>query len=233
MVGWLYIDGAVVAPLHRFKHDHQAGVIRFDCSAKLLVDRTLLRGEVAIETYNGTARQRVRCLTARRMERVYSIEAVELGPIPGNDRKADPGDDYLIVDGRKVCALEDVWLGDEQPERGVRSVALGIPSRVWRIERGTRDGLLARLPDPSYSPLQAVSGVQDLTPPLLTESLTDDERPAIEVVRLGQRQRLRVELFAADWQPDMALVLGHVTQTTPIGRRVEPVTVAAAAVTAC
>ncbi|MEM6391605.1 MAG: hypothetical protein AAF797_02405 [Planctomycetota bacterium] len=227
MVGWLYIDGDVVAPLHRFTRDRHAGIIRFDCSAKLLTDRTLLRGEVAVETYNSTSRQRVRCLTARRMERVYTIEAVELGPLPDRARTLDPGDDYLIVDGKKVCTLEDVWLGDDQAHRSVRSVALGVPSRVWRIERGTRDGVLARLPDPSYSPLQAVSGVQDLTPPLLTESLPHDESPIIEVIRLGQRQRLRVELFAADWQPDMALVLGHVTQTTPIRRRVEPVRVAA------
>lgn len=233
MVGWLYIDGAVVAPLHRFKHDHQAGLVRFDCSAKLLADRTLLRGEVAIETYNGTARQRVRCLTARRMQRVYTIEAVELGPVASFHGRPDLGDDYLIVDGKKVCALEDVWVGDEQPERGVRSVALGVPSRVWRVERGTRQGMLARLPDPSFSPLHVVAGVQDLTPPLLTESLGPAETPVIEVVRLGWRERLSVELFAADWQPDMALVLGHVTQATPIGRRVEPVRLAAQPAAAC
>lgn len=222
MVGWIFIDGSVVAPMHRFEEQVDHGLVRFECSNKLLRDRLSLRREVTLEHHNDTRRRLVRCLTARRLSKTILIEAVDLGPASQLDHDHE-ADDVLAVQGQPVSSVDGVRMGGPTPLEP-NNIMFELPTPDWRRLRGDRKGLLAKLPLVPGHPLTRVRGVQDLTPPLLVQpEIPTHAGPKVELIRLRERLRLPLGLYAADWGRDHALVLATVWSVVPIGRSARPV----------
>ncbi len=229
MVGWLFVDDAVLAPLHRYQQLDQSGLVEFACSGKLLADRSVLRGRVALELTSAGSRIAVRCLAARPHDRVMHVKAVALGDAAQglNDEQAD---DYLIVDGGALSSVSQVRVGTAHHGQAV-NVELCIPNKTWREERGRRHGKLALIPPAHQSPIKHLAGLIDLTPPLMTvDPLTPTDRVTIELVRLRERLRYVIEPYAADWQAQAAVMLANVTQQSVIASR-RPQTATSEAIT--
>ncbi|MEM7682784.1 MAG: hypothetical protein AAF288_12575 [Planctomycetota bacterium] len=219
MEGWVYIDGSVAAPLHEFERDLDTGLVRFVVSTRLVRNRSALRGRVELEHHQSPQRFRVRCLGCQREPRTLKVEAVDLGISTVTGAK-HLDEDYLAIDGRTACQLDEAWVG-RGPNGAARHAALRFDSADWRRLRCERGAPLSGLPEPEHSILDLVEGRQEITPALLLLPRLEDA-PRLEVIRLARRRRLAVQMLAADWSSSGAWVLAHVTATRSIRKAAAP-----------
>ena len=212
MVGWLYIDEQVAAPVRVMEIDDATGLLSIEVSSKFVPNRSALRGQTVLE-YRGWKRRRmVRCLGAEAVGHAVMIEAVDLGlvdPYDNDDQNmAGPAEDWLIVDGKAECEVFGTRVGN-CPGSVVKHCLFYVPLNAWRDLRIGEDAALACVGvqhsdpdanDGSITPL--LHSARDLGP--------GDVPPKVELVRLRERLRYQVHPLATDWGESTTLVVNRV-----------------------
>ena len=219
MVGWLYIDEQVVAPVHVLDVDRSTGVMGLEVAGKFIPDRAELRGEVVVEYYAWTTRRRVRCLDAERIGTQLMIEAVDVGrPVDADDPldRLGEAEDWLIVDGEAWCRAEAFTAG------AVLGAASGhcmmhVSREAWRDLRVGEQAPLAAVGIASAG--GEALGEDRITPKL--RAAPRSQRPAaadVRVVRLRERVVIHLTPVASDWAEDSTLVVARVDAVEPFGQ---------------
>lgn len=221
MVGWLYIDEQVAAPIRLLEIDHQTGLITLEVAAKFVPSRSQLRGQTIVE-YRGWKRRRaVRCLGAEEVGSAMMIEAVDVGlAVPEeSDEPALSGapEDWLVVDGQARCQVRGVRLG-YAPGSMSGHLLFHVPLDHWR---DLRIGETAALACVGIATLEADANDGSITP--LLHSARDPEPgsqpPSVELVRLRERMRYAVTPMATDWCENTTLVVCRVVEAEALGTK--------------
>lgn len=221
MVGWLYIDEDVTAPVRVLEIDEQTGLLSIEVAAKFLPSRSLLRGQTVLE-YRGWKRRRlVRCLGAEQVGAELMIEAVDLGLMdPNTETDAGatalgPAEDWLVVDGRACCRVQGTRIGTA-PGSLAAHCLFHVPLTDWRNLRIGEDAVLASV---GVDTLQADGTDGSITP--LLHSARDlgpnDLPPKVELIRLRERVRYEVLPLATDWGESTTLVVSRVSSHIALG----------------
>ncbi|MEM9111875.1 MAG: hypothetical protein AAGC72_17895 [Planctomycetota bacterium] len=215
MVGWLYIDGIVAAPIRVLDTDAGSGMLSLAIAKKFVNRREPLRGSTLIEYRGWQHRREVRCLSAEVVGDEMLIDAVDLGmPDEVEDGPGGPAEDWLVLDGRPLAQVHGFRAGGG-PGTVTGHCVMRVPLAVWRDLRvGDR------------APLSGVgvpAGVSEdgamITPLLQRHAPVHDpvHEPVVEVVRLRERLRYRVVPLATDWCEDATLLVCRVDRLEGLG----------------
>ena len=219
MVGWLYIDESVAAPIRVLEVDPMTGLISIEVAAKFVPNRAMLRGQTVVE-YRGWKRRRViRCLGAEEIGSELMIEAVDVGTAD-HEEAAVPhplgkAEDWLVVDGRACCQVDAFRIGN-----GPRSLAghclFHVPLTEWRDLRIGEDAALAGV---GIAAADQESNDGSITPLLHSarERRPGEGEPCIEVIRLRERIRYTISPIATDWGDVSTLVVSRVLEMNELG----------------
>lgn len=216
MVGWLYIDEQVAAPVRVLEIDEKTGLLSIEVAGKFVPNRAALRGQTVLE-YRGWKRRRlVRCLGAEEAGSALLIEAVDLGRLDPNeemDQEMDAAhggapEDWLAIDGKAACRVSGTRIGS-CPGSIVTHCLFHVPLDDWRDLRIGEGAALAGVGmrhtdtdtnDGSITPL--LHSARELSP--------DDRLPTVELIRLRERLRYQVHPMATDWGESTTLVVCRV-----------------------
>lgn len=211
MVGWIYIDGQVTAPIHVLDVDLGTGVMGVEIAGRFVPDRADLRREVVIEYYAWKTRRAVRCLGAERIGTQLMIEAVDVGqPIRAHDADDPRGkaEDWLIVQGEaqsKVLAFSSGAAGGSATGHCI----MHIPREVWRDLRVGEQAPLAAVGVTAGK--ASLSPIEMITPRLRPTPLSANAIAAeVKVVRLRERLIYHLTPLASDWAQDATVVVAKV-----------------------
>ena len=216
MVGWLYIDGMVAAPIRVLDTDAGSGMLSLAIAKKFVTRPEVLRGSTLVEYRGWQHRREVRCLSAEVVGDELLIDAVDLGtPDDLDEHPAGPAEDWLVLDGRPMSLVGGFRVGGG-PGTVTGHCVMRVPLGVWRDLRIGERAPLAGVGVP------AGVGEGDegmITPLLQRHSAVNDpvDEPTIEVVRLRERLRYRVVPIATDWCEDATLVLCRVDRVVGLG----------------
>ena len=218
MVGWLYIDGQVAAPIHVLDVDLGTGVVGVEIAGRFVPDRTDLRREVVIEYYAWKTRRVVRCLGAERIGTQLMIEAVDVGQPISENKPEDPrgqAEDWLIVQGQAWSKVSAFSSGAASGSATGHCI-MHIPRQVWRDLRvGTQAPLAATGVATNAA---AQPSIETITPTLRPTPLSVHTRPAeVKVVRLRERLIYHLTPLASDWAHDSTVVVAKVDAVERIG----------------
>lgn len=213
MVGWLYIDDSVAAPIRVLEVDERTGLISIEIAGKFVTNRAALRGRTVIE-YRGWKRRRmVRCLGAEQIGSELMIEAVDVGTSDVEEMagEIDPrgaAEDWLVVNGRACCIVYGLRVGNA-PGSLVRHCLFRVPLSDWRDLRIGEDALLASV---GVTPSEVDANDGSITPLLhaARDRKPGDTLPRVEIVRLRERLRYAIGPIATDWGDDNTLVVCRV-----------------------
>lgn len=212
MVGWLYIDERVAAPVRVLEVDSLTGMISIEIAAKFVPNRAVLRGQTVVE-YRGWKRRRVvRCLGAEQIGSELMIEAVDVGTADPEEAAVDhprgAAEDWLVVDGQARCRV-----GAFRAGHGPGSIAghclFNVPLTDWRDLRIGEGAVLAGV-GISADEVDANDG--SITPLLHSarERALGEPAPTVEMIRLRERTRYTIAPIATDWGEDSTLVVCRV-----------------------
>ncbi|MFI4861213.1 MAG: hypothetical protein ACIAXF_11080 [Phycisphaerales bacterium JB063] len=218
MVGWLYIDGEVAAPIHVLDVDLATGVMGVEIAGKFVPDRADLRREVVIEYYAWKTRRLVRCLGAERIGTLLMIEAVDVGQ-PITPKQADPArgeaEDWLIVQGEPRCRVSAFSSGAAAGS-GRGHCIMHIPRETWRDLRVGKQAPLAAVGAAVGHKVHA--GIEAITPKLQPTPLSNTPMPVeVKVVRLRERLVYHLTPLASDWAENSTVVVAKVDGVERIG----------------
>ena len=223
MVGWLYINEEVAAPVRMLEADEQSRIHTLEVAARFVPNRTALRGKTVVEYRSWPERRYVRCLGAERVGNALMIEAVEVGPVNAQPHdpphNLGPAEDWLTINSKAYCRVNALTASTNPEGHCLFHVAL----TDWRDLRIGEDAPLATIGitattghdnDASITPL--LHAARDFPLNLIT--------PDIEIVRLRERQRLAIQPIATDWGDESTLVVARVSEATPLqrARKTEP-----------
>lgn len=216
MVGWLYIDEEVAAPVRVMEIDETTGLLSIEVAGKFVPNRSALRGQTVLE-YRGWKRRRlVRCLGAEEAGSALLIEAVDLGRLDPQEEMDDDcpitgaPEDWLVVDGKPACQVTGTRIGS-CPGCVVTHCLFHVPLDAWRDLRIGEHAALATLGmrhaegdfnDGSITPL--LHSARELAP--------TDVPPTVELIRLRERLRYQVHPMATDWGENTTLVVSRMIQ---------------------
>lgn len=223
MVGWLYIDDNVIAPIRVLEVDSLTGLITIELAAKFVPNRAALRGQTVIE-YRGWKRRRaVRCLGAEQIGSELMIEAVDVGTAePEEAADSHPlgeAEDWLVVDGQARCRVKGFRAGNG-PGSLAGHCLFRVPLSDWRDLRIGEGAALACVGS-THDEIDTGDG--SITPPLHSarQRKPGDHAPRIELVRLRERLRYNICPIATDWGDDSTLVVCRVYDVEELGARAE------------
>ncbi|XAM00204.1 hypothetical protein OT109_02210 [Phycisphaeraceae bacterium D3-23] len=218
MVGWLYIDGEVAAPIHVLDVDLATGVMGIEIAGKFVPDRADLRREVVIEYYAWQSRRLVRCLGAERIGTLLMIEAVDVGqPLEPSHTDTERGDaeDWLVVQGEASCRVSAFSSGAAAGS-GKGHCIMHIPRDVWRDLRVGEQAPLAAVGAAVGQKVHA--GIEAITPKLQPTPMSASPMPVeVKVVRLRERMIYHLTPLASDWAEDSTVVVAKVEGVERIG----------------
>lgn len=222
MVGWLYIDGTVAAPIRVLDTDADSGMLSLAIAKKFLARRDALRGATQIEYRGWHHRREVRCLSAEVVGDELLIDAVDLGMPDDVDEHPDgPAEDWLVIDGRPQSLVGGFRAGGG-PGTVTGHCVMRVPLAVWRDLRiGERAPLAGVGVAAGFGDGDSDSDGGSITP-LLQRYAREREpvdKPVVEVVRLRERLRYRVVPIATDWCSDATLVVCRVDRRAGLGER--------------
>ena len=238
MVGWLYIEGQVAAPVRVLDLDTDNGVMGIEIAGKFVPDTDTLRGEVVVEFYGWKTRRLVRCLGAERIGTQLLIEAVDVGRAsPPASEKPDPrgeAEDWLIVDGKPVCLAVGFTCGAgkarassehleprDSNTSGGGHCMLHVSREAWRDLRVGEHAPLAAVGVTVAStalPTADTTASGTITPLLHPTPLMQDTPPIeVKVVRLREREIVYITPLASDWSADSTLIAARVERAEPLG----------------
>ncbi|MFK7789814.1 MAG: hypothetical protein AB8C95_10035 [Phycisphaeraceae bacterium] len=216
MVGWLYINNEVAAPVRMLESDQRSGVVTIEVASRFVPSRTMLRRETIVEYRHWSERRLIRCLGAEHVGNALMIEAVDVGPanLEHDDKQPQAvgtPEDWLTVNGKAHCQITE--LRTHQQPQGHCLFNVGLTD--WRDLRIGENAPLAcigiRLStghdnDGSITPLlhSARETPYPFTP------------PKVEIVRLRERQRLTIHPIATDWGDQTTLVVARVNDVAPL-----------------
>lgn len=214
MVGWLYIEEQVAAPVRVLEIDETTGLLSIEVAGKFVPNRASLRGQTVLEYRGWKHRRLVRCLGAEEAGSAMLIEAVDLGMVDGVDELDETegcADDWLIVDGRARCRVQGTRVG-ACPGSVVTHCVMRVPLEDWRDLRIGDTAVLACVGVP-YEQADASDG--SITPVLHAARELSEGRslPKIELVRLRERLRYVIQPLATDWGDRSTLVISRVYAT--------------------
>lgn len=220
MVGWLYIDGQVAAPIHVLDVDLATGVMGVEIAGRFIPDRADLRREVVIEYYAWRSRRLVRCLGAERIGTQLMIEAVDVGqPLShaAEDDTRGEAEDWLIVQGEPACRVVGFSSGAVSGSARGHCI-MQVPREVWRDLRVGERAPLAAVGAAVGETVQA--GIEAITPKLQPTPIGAAMPPAeVKVVRLRERMIYHLSPLASDWAEDSTVVVGRVERVEGIGSK--------------
>ncbi|MEM9414603.1 MAG: hypothetical protein AAGA29_03880 [Planctomycetota bacterium] len=211
MVGWLYIDGEVAAPIHVLDVDLTTGVMGVEIAGKFVPDRADLRREVVIEYYAWKSRRLVRCLGAERIGTLLLIEAVDVGqPLEPSQADTERGaaEDWLIVQGEACCQVSAFSSGAAGGSSTGHCI-MQVPRDAWRDLRVGEHAPLAAVGAASGQKVHA--GIEAITPMLQPTPMNASSMPVeVKVVRLRERMVYHLSPLASDWAEDSTVVVAKV-----------------------
>lgn len=215
MVGWLYINEEVAAPVRMLEVDEQSAVLTLEVAARFVPNRTALRGKTVVEYRRWPERRHVRCLGAERVGNALMIEAVEVGPVNAQHHDTahtlGSAEDWLTINSKAYCRVNALTVSTSPEGHCLFHVGL----TDWRDLRIGEDAPLATIgitataaqdTDASITPL--LHAARDFPLNLIT--------PDIEIVRLRERERLAIHPIATDWGDESTLIVARVHQTNPL-----------------
>lgn len=217
MVGWLYIDEQVAAPIRVLEVESQSGLITMEVASKFLPNRSMLRGQTIVE-YKGWERRRaVRCLGAEQVGSAMMVEAVDVGLAEHDDDPDAPQgapEDWLIIAGKAQCQVTKLRIG-YTPGSVTGHCLFRVPLEEWRDLRIGEDAALACVGILAH---QADANDGSITPLLHSarELAPDKDPPKVELVRLRERQRYLISPLATDWGESTTLVVCRVFESTSL-----------------
>lgn len=212
MVGWLYIDDGVAAPVRVLEVDSLTGLISIEVAAKFVPNRAALRGQTMIEFRGWKRRRSVRCLGAEQIGSELMIEAVDVGTTDLEDAadadRRGPAEDWLVVNGRAHCRVAGFRVGTG-PKSLVGHCLFRVPLTDWRDLRIGEGAALACV-GVAANEVDANDG--SITPllHLARDRRPGDPEPIVEIVRLRERVRYTIGPIATDWGDDSTLVVCRV-----------------------
>ncbi|MEM6259636.1 MAG: hypothetical protein AAGI37_15260 [Planctomycetota bacterium] len=219
MVGWFYINDEVAAPIRMLEADENSGFITIEIAARFVPNRTMLRRKTIVEHRHWANRRAVRGLGAERVGSALMIEAVDVGRASderAEDDAAGLAEDWLAVDGRAFCRINQLQLSEKAGGHCLFHVGL----TDWRDLRIGEGAPLAGIGitlqgnqdnDGSITPLLHSARERPLTM----------MPPRVEIIRLRERQRLTINPIATDWGDETTLVVARVDRNTPLRRAAE------------
>lgn len=220
MVGWLYINDEVAAPLRMLEDDGPTGILTLEIAARFVSNRTMLRGKTIVEYKNWQERRCLRCLGAERVGSALMIEAVDVGLASTEQEQTDqtlgPPEDWLTINNHAYCRVTQLRLSNRE-QNGHCLFHVALPD--WRDLRIGEDAPLAGI-GITFPSNQDNDG--SITPLLHSarEAPLNAIAPKIEIVRLRERQRLTIHPFATDWGDETTLVVARTEQSSPLRRTV-------------
>lgn len=212
MVGWLYINDEVAAPLRALEADTLTGVVSIEVSSRFIANRAILRGRTLLEYRDWPERREVRCLGAEQVGQSVMIEAVDVGKADiQDDASLGIAEDWLVIDEQAYCRVAGVRAGSQPTGHCMFEVAL-TDWRDLRIGEGaplacvgvTRHGIAEH--DGSITPLLHVA----------RELPTNATFPNVEIIRLRERERLTIQPIATDWGDEFTLVVARIRHRAPL-----------------
>lgn len=220
MVGWLYIDEQVAAPIRMLEIDAQTGLITIEVASKFVPSRSMLRGQTVVEYRGWLHRRQVRCLGAEEVGASLMIEAVDVGMAELSDGDTDDprgeAEDWLVIDGKARCRVRGARIG-HGPASLNGHCLFHVPLDDWRDLRIGEGAALAHVGvqqiesdagDTSITPLLHAS--RDLPPGIAP--------PAVELVRLRERTRYTIRPLATDWGESTTLVVCRVIEELALSK---------------
>lgn len=227
MVGWLYINNDVAAPVRMLESDRGSGIVTIEVASRFVPNRTMLRRETVVEYRHWSERRLVRCLGAEHVGNVLMIEAVDVGPANIDHEGKHPQaigtpEDWLTVNGKAHCQITDLRT-DQQPQG---HCLFNVSLTDWRDLRIGENAPLACV----GIRLNASHDNDNSITPLLhsaRETLPTFTPPAVEIVRLRERQRLTVHPIATDWGDQATLVVARINDVVPLLRMAKGQAIAA------
>jgi|GEM_PF-2541821 len=218
MVGWLYIDDSVAAPIRVLETDRLTGVMTLEVGAKFVSSRSMLRGKTVVEYRGWDRRRAIRCLGAEEIGPVLMIEAIDVGhaglPIAVADPDSGDAEDWLIVDGHAQCMLSELSIG-EKHEALLAHCQFRVGLDAWR---DLRIGQGAPLASVGIVPSHGDSNDGSITPLLhaARQLGPGEEPPRVEIVRLRERMRYLIDPMATDWGESTTLVIARILEASPL-----------------
>lgn len=217
MVGWLYIDNQVAAPVRLLEIDSKTGLVSIEVSAKFVENRALLRGHTVLEYRGWKHRRLVRCLGAEEVGAAMMIDAVDLGHVEPEDQSGGAdghAEDWLIVDGQARSQVKATRIG-VSPGSATKHCMFHVPLDAWRDLRIGEDAALACV---GVHSLESDGTDGSITP--LLHSARDlgsgDAMPVVELIRLRERLRYHIHPLATDWGEHTTLVVSRVIEGGPL-----------------
>jgi len=221
LVGWLYIEGQVAAPIHVLDLDPANGMLSIEIAAKFVPDASDLRAETVVEYRSWKTRRQVRCLGAQRVGTRLLIEAVDIGSLREMSRQDEENallgeaEDWLIVDGQPVCLVDEFGSG-ARPGSVVGHCMMRVPSTAWRDLRVGESAPLAAVGVASQGAFEPAVGA--VTPPLRSALVKPTKPiPRVEVVRLRERMKFSIVPLASDWTDAGTLIVARVDRVASLG----------------
>lgn len=216
MVGWLYIDQQVAAPIRVLDLDPSSGMLSIAIAAKFLSRHEALRGQTLVEYRDWKHRREVRCLSSERVGDEVLIDAVDLGmPDEAADHPEGIAEDWLVIDGQALSQVAGFRAGGG-PGTVTGHCVMRVPLPVWRDLRIGAGAALASVGVPAgvgdHEPGTIAPLLQQCDPYAQTKA-----QPTVEVVRLRERLRYRIVPIATDWHRDSTLVISRVDEAETIG----------------
>lgn len=220
MVGWLYIDEEVAAPVRVMEIDENTGLLSIEVAKKFIPNRASLRRQTVLEYRGWTRRRLVRCLGAEEAGSALMIEAVDLGRLdPYDEADSDcpvtgSPEDWLVVNGVPACQVSGTRAGC-CPGSVVTHCLFHVPLDAWRDLRIGEEAALAGIGvqhvdadtnDGSITPLLHASRDRNPADPL----------PTIELIRLRERLRYQIHPMATDWGESTTLVVSRAIETAEL-----------------
>lgn len=215
MVGWLYIEDTVAAPIRVLEIDSVTGLLTLEVASKFLPNRSELRGQTIVEFRSWKRRRIVRCLGAEEVGGAMMIEAVDLGLADPEEENDDPrgmAEDWLVVDGRARCRVSGFKQG-HCPGSITSHCLMHVDLADWRDLRVGEGAALASI-GIEYDEAGSADG--SITPMLHATRESSGQTPHVEVVRLRERARYTVLPMATDWGEHSTLVISRVLQESPL-----------------
>lgn len=226
MVGWMYINDEVAAPVRMLEADDQSGIITIEVAARLVPNRSMLRRTTIIEYRHWSERRLVRCLGAERVGNALMIEAVDVGAArlghETDDDQHGRAEDWLAINGKAHCQVSELYT-NEQPNG---HCLFRVDLTDWR---DLRIGEQAPLASVGITLHASHDNDGSITPLLHSarERPMNSMPPKVEIVRLRERQRLTINPIATDWGDDSTLVVAQVNESAPLNRSLSNAAVAA------
>lgn len=221
MVGWLYINDEVAAPLRMLEDDVRTGLLTLEIAARFVPILATLRGKTFVEYKSWQQRRVIRCLGAEHVGSALMIEAVDVGPASIQQHQADntlgPPEDWLTINNHAYCRVTQLLTSDRE-HNGHCLFHVALPD--WRDLRIGEDAPLAAI-GITYPSAHDNDG--SITPLLHSarETPLNTIAPKIEIVRLRERERLTIHPFATDWGDATTLVVARLADRGPLHSAVQ------------